>query len=142
MCYPCIIKFGENLTFWSMGAFLFQKEVYKQLLPLTIAKFLIKQVNKNILLFYVIAERFLDQHHLFYGDNFFTDVLFWSFSVFKTIIYSILKSVTKWCPLRIYQVNLMWTFRLWENSLRLKCKTWDFYEFNIFFLKYYVKTKT
>ena len=101
-----------------------------------------KKVNKNILLFYLIAERFLDQHDLFYGDNFFTDVLFWSFSVFKTIIYSILKSVTKWCPLRIYQVNLMWTFRLRENSLRLKCKTWDFYEFNIFFLKYYVKTKT
>ena len=52
------------------------------------------------MLFYLIAEPFFDQHHLFYGDNF----------------YSILKSMNKWCPLRIYQVNLMWTFLLWNFS--------------------------
>ena len=132
MCYLCIITLRENLIFWSICAFLFQKEVSKQLLLWTVSKYLIKQLKKNMLLFYLIAERFLDQHHLFYGDNLFTDVLFGSFSVFKTIIYSILKSMTKWIPIHIYQVNLMRTFWLWENLLRLKCKT---YEFNIFFLR-------
>ena len=53
-----------------------QKEVEKQLLFLIIIKYLINKTKRDNLLktesnvvIFLIAERFLDQHYLFYGDH-------------------------------------------------------------------------